>query len=67
MKWLWFGLIIFWIIIIAFPAILVFLIGWFFIFLWINLLTIFWIFNKSKQSREDYVKFWNYKIYREKK
>ncbi len=67
MKWLWIGLIIFWIIIIAFPAILVFLIGGFFIFLWINLLTFFWVFNKTKQSREDYVKFWNYKIYREKK
>jgi len=54
--------IVFWIIIIAFPAILVFLLGWFFIFIWLNMLAFF----KTKKSKnwDDYVKFWNYKIYR---
>lgn len=57
------GLIIFWIIIILAPAILAYLIGWFFIFIWLNILTFFkWL--KWKKGKEDYVKFGNYKIFR---
>ena len=55
------ALIIFWIIIILAPAILAYLIGWFFIFVWLNIL----IFFKSvKWNKEEYVKFGKYKIYR---
>lgn len=66
MKPFWVALILFWIVVIAFPAILVFLIWWFFIFLWLNLLAFFSLFKKSKSDKESYVKFWNYKIYRDK-
>lgn len=66
MKWLWIGLVVFWIITILFPEILVFLIWGFFIFLWLNLLAFFWSFGRKREEKEDYVKFWNYKIYRDK-
>jgi|SaaInlV_120m_DNA_4_1040238.scaffolds.fasta_scaffold12483_3 hypothetical protein len=65
MKFLPVSLIIFWIIIIVFPAILVFLIGGFFIFIWINMLAFFSLFKKKKDPKWDnYVKFGKYKIYR---
>jgi len=57
------ALIIFWIIIILAPAILAYLIGWFFIFVWLNILIFFkWI--KWKKGSDNYVKFGNYKIFR---
>lgn len=56
-------LIIFWVIVILFPSILVFLIGWFFIFLGINILTLGTLVSKS-QAKDEYIKFWKYKIYR---
>lgn len=59
----WTLLIIFWVIVILFPSILVFLIGWFFIFLWINILTLWTLVSKSK-TKDEYIKFWKYKIYR---
>ena len=57
-------LIIFWIIIIAAPEILAYLIWWFFIFIWLNMLFIGMAFKKGKSSKESYVKFGNYKIFR---
>ena len=59
----WTLLIIFWVIVILFPSILVFLIGWFFIFLGINILTLGTLVWKSK-TKDEYIKFWKYKIYR---
>jgi len=59
----WTLLIMFWVIVILFPSILVFLIGWFFIFLWINILTLGTLVSKSK-TKDEYIKFWKYKIYR---
>ena len=64
MRAFWTCLIVFWVIIIAFPAILVFLIWGFFIFLWISLITLGVLASKKPKERESYVKFWNYKIYR---
>lgn len=64
MRVFWICLIVFWVIIIAFPAILVFLIWGFFIFLWINLITLGVLASKKPKEWENYVKFWNYKIYR---
>ncbi len=64
MKILPISLIIFWIIVIAAPEILAYLLWWFFIFIWINMLAFFWIFKKKDKDWEKYVKFWNYKIYR---
>jgi hypothetical protein len=56
-------LIVFWIIIILAPAILAYLIGWFFIILWINILIFFKNVN-WKKDWNNYVKFGNYKIFR---
>ena len=61
MKIIPIALIIFWIIIIKFPEIIAYLIWWFMIFIWINIL----IFSKMvKKGKEDYVKFGSYKIFR---
>lgn len=54
-------LIVFWFIIILAPEILAYLIGGFFIFVWLNMLI---FIKKVKWSKEDYVKFWKYKIFR---
>jgi hypothetical protein len=65
MKLIPISLIIFWIIIIAAPEILAYLLWGFFIFLGINGLLIWGLFSKFKKSgQEDYVKFGKYKIYR---
>ncbi len=58
-------LIVFWTIIMIAPEILAYLIWWFFIFIWLNMLFI-WLAFKKKQSssKEDYVKFGKYKIFR---
>jgi hypothetical protein len=61
MKFISIFLTIFWIIIIVAPQILAYLIGWFFIFVWINL---FLISAMKKKSNESFVKFGNYKIFR---
>ena len=55
------ALIIFWVIIILSPEILAYLVGWFFIFVWVNILFFFWF---KKNNKENYVKFGKYKIYR---
>lgn len=58
-------LIIFWIIVIKFPEILAYLIGWFFIVVWLNMLIFFRSIKWTKKwDWESYVKFGNYKIYR---
>ncbi len=64
MKILWTSLIAFWIIIILFPAILVFLIWWFFIFVWVNIIASSIYLNKTAKNQEEYIKFGKYKIYR---
>lgn len=56
-------LIIFWLIIIKFPEIISYLIGWFFVFLWINILIMNLLFKK--RSNSSYVKFWKYKIFKD--
>lgn len=56
-------LIIFWITLIIFPDIIAYLLGWFFVFIWINMLFLGWLFSK-KENKEWYVKFGKYKIYR---
>ena len=57
MKILWTSLIAFWIIIILFPAILVFLI-------WVNIIASSIYLNKTAKNQEEYIKFGKYKIYR---
>lgn len=55
------ALIIFWIIIILAPAILAYLLGWLFVFIWLNILI---FFGFKKKNNDNYVKFWKYKIFR---
>ncbi len=58
-------LIVFWLIVITFPEFLAYLIGGFFVFIWLNMLFIWFAFSKKTKSGEDnYIKFWKYKIYR---
>ena len=64
MKILPIALIIFWIIVIATPEILAYLLWWFFIFIWLNMLAFFSFFKKKGDNWEKYVKFGKYKIYR---
>lgn len=65
----WIFLTIFGLIIIIFPEIIAFLVWWFFLFLWLNIL--FFNFsiksniNKSKSSnKEEVFKFGKYTIYK---
>ncbi len=61
MKIFPFFLIFFWIIIIIFPEIIAYLIGWLMIFIGLNIL----LFMRTvKKWKESYVKFGNYKIFR---
>lgn len=58
-------LILFWITVIVFPEFLAYLIGGFFIIVWVNMLWISLMFSsKMKKWGEDYIKFGKYKIYR---
>ncbi len=58
-------LILFWLIIVIFPEFLAYLIGWFFIFIWINIILVWTVFSFAKKKTEDnYIKFGKYKIYR---
>lgn len=58
-------LIIFWITVIVFPDFLNYLIGWFFIVVWINMLWFSMMFSsKMKKGQDEYIKFGKYKIYR---
>jgi hypothetical protein len=58
-------LILFWVTIIIFPQFLSYLIGGFFIIIWINILIIWTVFSSRKKKSEDnYIKFGKYKIYR---
>jgi len=62
-------LIIFWIIIISAPEILAYLLWGFFVFLWINGLLLWGLFNKMKGKSwkpqwDDYVQFGKYKIFK---
>ncbi len=63
MRAFWIFLIIFWAIIIYFPEIIAYLLWWLLVFIWFNILW-FGIISKKKNPTENYVKFWNYKIFR---
>lgn len=65
MKFLSIFLIIFWLIIIIYPEFLAFLIGMFFMFIWLNMFLVsirFW--KWVNQNWDEFVKFWKYVIYK---
>lgn len=51
-------------IIFKFPDILAYIVAIFFMFIWLNLVFIWFKIWSNKNSKEDYVQFWNYKIYK---
>jgi hypothetical protein len=61
-------LIIFWLVIIFAPALIAYAIWTFIIFIWANIRYISYKLNKNKKSwkkdEKEYVKFWDYKIFR---
>lgn len=63
MKALALFLMIFWLIVIAYPEFLAYLIGWFFVFIWLNMLLMGFVFPSKK--KESFVKFGSYKIFRD--
>ncbi len=65
MKLLPIWLILFWAVVIFFPEFLAYLIGWFFVFMWINALIISKLMKKKDNMKgDDYVQFGKYKIYK---
>lgn len=52
-------------IIIAWPEIIAYMIGGLLLFLGMNILLAKYLFSKKWNSGENYVKFWNYKIYKD--
>jgi hypothetical protein len=65
MIFCWILITLFGIIVVAFPQILAYLIWWFFIFLWVNVLLFWFYFNKkTTKNKESYVEVGGYKIYR---
>ena len=64
MKLLPIILILFWIVIIAMPEIVAYLIGWLLIFIGVNMLLMWFAFKQKMGNKDSYVKFGNYKIFR---
>ncbi len=63
MRVFWLFLFIFWVIIIYNPDIIAYLLWGLLVFIWLNLF-LFSVFSKNKSWSDNYVKFWNYKIFR---
>ena len=61
-------LIIFWLIVIFAPQLIAYLIWGFIIFIWLNAWYISYRIKKAKkeatENKKEYVKFWDYKIFR---
>jgi multisubunit Na+/H+ antiporter MnhC subunit len=65
MKFLSIFLMAFGLMVIIYPQFLAYLIGFFFIFVWVNMFLVTMQFGKWKtNSGEEFVKFWKYVIYK---
>ena len=58
-------LIIFWLLLIFFPKLIAYIIWGFILFIGINAWIISYKLNQEKKNKKSYVKFWEYKIYRD--
>ncbi len=67
MKYIPIVLILFWIIVVISPDIIAYLIWGFLIFIGVNMLMMSSGFGTTKWGKKDYIKFGDYKIYRNKK
>lgn len=61
----WLILVISGMIIIIYPQIIAYMIGWLLLFFGMNILLAKYLFSQKGNSGENYVKFWNYKIYKD--
>jgi len=67
MNIFWFFLLIFGIIIVKNPDIIAYLIGFFFIVIWANMILLQFVFRKkSSQWDRESIKFWSFEIFRNK-
>jgi len=64
MKNIWIIFILFGILNVVFPQMIAYLIGAFFILIWVSLLLTWAKFSSQKKNEEQVVKFGKYKIYR---
>lgn len=53
------------VIIIAWPEIIAYMIGWLLLFFGLNIIFAKYLFNKANKSWENYVKFGKYKIFKD--
>ncbi len=65
MSAFWILLVISGIIIIVYPQIIAYMIGGLLLFFGLNILVANFLLKKTSKSWENYVKFWNYKIYKD--
>lgn len=61
----WIILVVSWIIIIVYPQIIAYMLWGLLLFFWVNVLIARYLMKKSNKDGESYVKFWNYKIYKD--
>jgi hypothetical protein len=61
----WIILVVSGVIIIAYPQIIAYMIWGLLLFFGINILLAKYLFSKNTKWWENYVKFWNYKIYKD--
>lgn len=65
MSAFWIILVVSGIIIIVYPQIIAYILWGLLLFFWLNILFAKFMFSKSSKSWENYVKFGNYKIYKD--
>lgn len=60
---LFYGLffLILWVLILIYPNLLAYIVAFFFIVVWINILTLYFLFKKSTKSSGEII-IWNYKV-----
>lgn len=61
----WIILILIAICLFTFPKVLAYILGVIFLFFWFNIVLAKIMMSKKWAEKEDYVKFWNYKIYKD--
>lgn len=54
-----------WVVILVWPEIIAYIIGFILIWIWTQILFMKYLFSKSNNSKSNYVSFWKYKIYKD--
>lgn len=61
----WIILIVSGVIIITWPQIIAYMLWGLLLFFWLNIIFTSFLLSKNKKQGSNYVKFWNYKIYKD--